>query len=75
MDKLPLVSGESGPNISVINARLLSRLIECVAPIASLFRPNNRAIGNAKKMVPKLPISCNNKAGPAEMTVSRLAPH
>ena len=74
MERLPRVSGESGPYISVMRARLVSRLMEWVAPMASRFKPSIRASGIAKKMVPRFPNSCNSRAGPAEMTVSMLAP-
>ena len=74
MERLPRVSGESGPNISVISARFDSRLMEWVAPMASRFRPRSRAKGSARKMVPRFPISWKISAGPAESTTSMLAP-
>ena len=74
MERLPLASGESGPYTSVISARLDSRLMEWVAPMASRFMPSRIASGMARRMVPRLPYSCRRSAGPAETTVSRLAP-
>ena len=73
-ERLPWASGESAPNMSCISARLVSRLMEWVAPMASRFKPSIRAMGIARKMVQRLPNSWSSKAGPAEMTMEMLAP-
>ena len=60
--------------MSEIMARLGSRAIEKVAPIASRLKPSMSAKGIPRSTVPRLPNSCNMSAGPDLIIRGKVGP-